>query len=95
MLFQTYKLLSTDVAKIEPFLKNTACMAKEYREMYAYCEIYMEVNPEDKEFNEFLKKMQKAIQKLGMANWERTELSDLGLKRGEKGKGGSLKGLRS
>jgi len=83
LIFETQKLLATRLSRIEPFLKATACMNRQYRELYAYCEIYKTLFPEDREFNDFLDKIVKpALQKLGHAAWLRDIITDMGLKIG-------------
>lgn len=79
-LFQATRFLSQDVGVKIPFLKKTACMGKEGRELIAFCEMYVILFPEDKDFVKFLKK--KAIPSLallGHADWKRDVLTDLGL----------------
>lgn len=86
ILYQTYKLLGQDIAKIVPFLSETSCMNPEVREFIALMKMYQKLFPEDKEFNEWLKKeVIPAFGYLGYAKWKRDVLTDLALKKGRKG----------
>lgn len=76
------------VGRIVPFLKDTACVHVEEREIIAWCEIYPLLNPEDKEFNEFLKNVAvPALTKLGMSKWYRDTITDLALALSQKERG--------
>lgn len=75
------------VGKIIPFLKDNACVHVEERELIAWCEIYTVLNPEDKEFNDFLLNMAiPSLRKLGMSRWYRDILTDLALALSQKEK---------
>lgn len=93
--FREYKLIASQVGIEVKFLKDTSCMNPEAREYIACCEIYALLFPENKEFNKFLtKKMIPSLELLGHAHWNRDILTDMGLRIGKKGAGGSLKDLR-
>lgn len=80
LLLQTVKLLSQRLAIIEPFFNETSCLHPEEREVIGYCQAYIEMFGKDT-FTRFLKKRAiPALQKIGIARWPRTELTDLGLR---------------
>lgn len=65
---------------IEPFFNQTACLHPQEREIIGYCEAYISMFGEKDEFAKYLKKkVIPALQKIGIARWPRTELTDLGL----------------
>lgn len=60
------------------FMKETAMVHIEEREIIAWCYIYELINPEDKEFIDYLKKtVIPALTKLGRSRWYRDTLTDL------------------
>lgn len=66
------------VGRILTFMKDTACVHLDEREIIAWCKIYGMVNPDDKEFNGFLESVVvPALIKLGRARWYRDTLTDL------------------
>ncbi len=71
--------MAEKVGRILGFMKDTACVHVEQREEIAFCEIYKLINPEDKEFNDFLNVVAiPALVKLGQARWYRDTITDLG-----------------
>lgn len=72
--------MAEKVGKVLGELQETACVHIEEREIIAYCKIYMFLNPEDKEFNEFLKELAiPSFIELGRQRWYRDTITDLGL----------------
>lgn len=87
LLWQTYRFMSQDVAKIIPFLQKTACMNQTERELIGYCEFAKEVFKDDEDFCYFLDKVAIPFFELvGRAKWRRTEITDLGLAKGRRGR---------
>ena len=77
------------VGRIElfKFLQETACVHIEEREVIAWCHAYKIINPEDKEFNNFLDKiMIPVLIKVGRGRWYRDTITDLSLALSARGK---------
>jgi len=80
LLLQTVKLLSQRLAIIEPFFNQTSCLHPEEREIIGYSQAYIEMFGKN-DFSKFLEEQAiPALQKIGIARWPRTELTDLGLR---------------
>lgn len=85
LLLQIHQLLSQRLSKIEPFLRDTACLHPEEREITGYIEAYIRMFGKKNPFSEFLLNQAKpAIEAIGMSKWQRTELTDLGLRISDK-----------
>lgn len=68
------------VGKLIPFLKQTACIHLNERELIAWLKIYALLNPQEIEFNKWLEKTAiPAFQYLGWGNWYRDTITDLAL----------------
>lgn len=81
LLLQTIKLLSQRLSILEPFYGKTSCLHPEEREIVGFCEAYITMFGEETGFSKFLReKAIPALEKIGMARWPRTELTDLGLR---------------
>ena len=94
LIFETQRLLSATIGAQHPFYRQTACMDAEYREYLAYCEIIKLFYPNNKRLTELLdKKLIPALEKIGIARWTRTEITDLGFKVGQERTDISLKYL--
>ena len=62
-----------------PFMRETACVHVNEREILAYIEAYPFLCPNDKKFIEFLEETVKPIMmKIGRAKWYRDTITDLG-----------------
>jgi len=71
--------MSEKVGKLLKFMQETACVHVQEREMIAMCEVYGLINPDDKEFNEYLEKVIKpSLIKVGQSRWYRDTITDLG-----------------
>lgn len=71
--------MSEKAGRSMPFMKETACVHVEEREMIAWVESYVLLNPEDKKFVEWLMKVVKPVlMKVGRARWYRDTITDLG-----------------
>ncbi len=80
--------MSQKVGGIIPFLKDTACVHLEQREMIAYCDAFIILFPEQKGFNRFLeKKATPALLRIGLGRWYRDQITDLGLALSQGGTG--------
>jgi len=91
ILFAEIRLLSKQVSSREPFFQTIACLGRKEAEIIAYCKIYELMFPEDKEFNAFLEeKVIPAFKMLGMVNWSRGELTEMGLKLGQEREYGTM-----
>lgn len=87
ILFAELRLLSKQVSKQEPFFREISCLGKEEAEIIAFCHIYMDFFPEDKEMKAFLERFViPAFKKLGMVHWNRDILTEMGLKIGARKK---------
>ena len=71
------RLISQIASRNEPFLQVTACLNPEIREIIGYVQAFEELTGDTS-----LKQFIGPLQKIGMATWGRTELSDLGFKIG-------------
>jgi len=81
LIFETQKLLSNKIGVEYPFYKRTACLEAQFREYIAYCEIIKLFNPSNKRLIKFIDdKLIPTLEYLGMARWQRTEVTDLGFK---------------
>ena len=77
---EAVNLFSKFVAQEEDFLRLTACLNPEEREIIGYCKAY-KIFSGKTPFTEFLeKKVIPAFVIIGMSRWDRSELSDLGFK---------------
>jgi hypothetical protein len=86
MYFSTVKLLSQYLADIEPLYNKTACLGIEERQMIGLLEgikVFKEIK-EDQELIAQIDEIESFFEKLGIANWMRFELTDLGLRVGSK-----------
>lgn len=86
LYFSTVKLLSQHLAKLEPLYSKTACLGVNERRIIALLEamkVFKEVK-EDKETLADIKELQDFFGIYGIGNWIRFELTDLGLRVGEK-----------
>ena len=89
ILFYQLRLLSRKIAEKEPFFKIIATLGKEEGRYIVYCRAFKRIN-DDKEFNEFLDKyVIPFFKEMGMVNWERDVITEMGLKLGEEGEEGS------
>jgi len=71
--------MSEKAGRTMPFMKETACVHVEEREMLAWIQAYPLISPEDKDFIEFLEKVVKPVLlKVGRARWYRDTITDLG-----------------
>lgn len=62
------------------FMRDTACVHIDEREVIAWCQVYKLINPEDKDFNDFLEKVAiPSLTKVGRSRWFRDQLTDLAL----------------
>lgn len=94
LIFQTQNLLSARIGVQHPFYRETACMDAEIREFLAYCEIVKIFFPNNKRLIQLIEnKLKPSLEKLGIARWARTEITDLGLKIGYSQESVSLKYL--
>jgi hypothetical protein len=78
----TVKLLSQDLAKLEPIYQQTACLGAEEREIIcvltAYADLIRTRKPDKaKRIKEVIIPF---IEKIGVGKWQRFELTDLGLR---------------
>lgn len=81
LLLQTLKLLSQRIAKLEPFLNETACLNPQEREIIGYCKAYISIYGEEDPLSvAFKERFIPALRYIGFAKWRRTELTDLGFK---------------
>jgi len=70
-----------------PFMKETACVHVEEREMIAWVESYGLICPTDKKFKAWLEKVAKPVlMKVGRSRWYRDTITDLGFALASKGK---------
>jgi len=61
------------------FMRETACVHVQEREMLAFIEAYPLICPKDKTFIKFLKEVIKPVlMKIGRARWYRDTITDLG-----------------
>jgi hypothetical protein len=68
------------VGKLIEFLRTTACVHVEERELIGWVEVYKKLFPEDKEFNEWLDKVViPSFVTLGQGKWYRDTITDLAL----------------
>ena len=70
------------VGRLKEFedLQETACVHIEERELIAYIGVFELLNPDAKEFNEFLQtKAKPALIKIGRQKWYRDTITDLSL----------------
>lgn len=90
LLFQAISLLSQHLADLEPIMHRTSCLDQETREMIGFIEATkLRLDPNDPKQNERIKRldrMEKMFEIIGMAKWPRTELTDLGLRIGQRHK---------
>ncbi|MEM5867575.1 MAG: hypothetical protein QXG39_06615 [Candidatus Aenigmatarchaeota archaeon] len=94
LIFETQRLLSAKIGAQYPFYKETACLDSEIREYLAYCEIIKIFFPNNKRLIEFIDtKLKPSLEKIGIARWARTEITDLGFKVGYEQQNISLKYL--
>lgn len=94
LIFETQRLLSAKIGSQYPFYKETACLDMEVREYLAYCEIIKIFFPNNKRLTDFIdNKLKPSLEKLGIARWGRTEITDLGFKIGYEQQNISLKYL--
>jgi len=71
--------MSEKAGRTMPFMKETACVHVEERELIAWIEAYPMISPEDKDFNEWLQKVAKPVlMRVGRARWYRDTITDLG-----------------
>jgi len=71
--------MSEKAGRTMPFMKETACVHVEEREMLAWIQAYPLISPEDNDFIEFLEKVVKPVlMKVGRARWYRDTITDLG-----------------
>jgi len=71
--------MSEKAGRTMPFMKETACMHVEEREMLAWVESYGLICPEDEKFKEWLEKVAKPVlMKVGRSRWYRDTITDLG-----------------
>lgn len=83
LIFETQRLLSAKIGAKYPFYSKTACIDGEIAEFIAYCEIIKIFFPNKKHLIKFVDdKLVPALEKLGIARWSRSEITDLGLKVG-------------
>jgi len=62
-----------------PFMRETACVHVQEREILAFIEAYPLLCPKDKKFIEFLEETVKPVMlKIGRARWYRDTITDLG-----------------
>lgn len=74
--------MSERIGKLEEFkrLAELACVHVDEREVIAWCYAYQIINPKDKGFIKFLKKIAiPVLKEIGRGRWFRSELSELGL----------------
>lgn len=91
ILFAEIKLLSKQVSSREPFFQQIACLGKEEARKIVYCEFYKKLFPEDNEFIKFLDDIVIPYFKmLGMVEWNRDILTEMGLKLGQKQEYGTM-----
>jgi hypothetical protein len=86
MYFSTVKLLSQYLADIEPLYNETACLGSDERMIIGLLEgiqVFDEIK-NDPELVQQIKQIKLFFTKLGIANWIRFELTDLGLRVGSK-----------
>lgn len=86
LYFSTVKLLSQYLADIEPLYNETACLGIEERQIIGILEgikVFDEIAKDD-ELVKQIDQIKRFFQKLGIANWMRFELTDLGLRVGTK-----------
>ena len=94
LIFETQRLLSAKIGAQYPFYKETACLDAEIREFLAYCEIVKIFFPDNKRLIDFIdRKVKPSLEKIGIARWGRTEITDLGFKVGYEQQNISLKYL--
>ena len=85
ILFYELRLLSRKVAEKDPFFKQIACLGKEEGRYIVYCRAFKRMN-DDEEFNKFLDKIViPFLRELGMVNWQRDVITEMGLRLGEEG----------
>lgn len=85
LLFQAISLLSQHLSNIKPegeVYQHTSCLGAEEREIMAVLYWIKTVMPELKEQLE--KEVMPLIENLGIAHWQRSELTDLGLRVGSR-----------
>lgn len=83
LIFETQRLLSAKIGSRFPFYKQTACLNEEIALYIAYCEIIKIFFPNKKRLIKFIdEKLVPALEKIGIATWSRSEITDLGLKVG-------------
>jgi predicted RNA-binding protein len=93
LIFETQRLLSAKIGAEYPFYKKTACLDDEIRELIAYCEI-VKIFINNERLRKLIdEKLVPALEKIGIARWKRTEITDLGLKIGYESSTVSLKYL--
>lgn len=83
-LFQAISLLSQHLSNLKPdgaLYQKTSCLGMEEREAIALLTYMKERHPERAERYE---KMISLFEKLGVAHWQRSELTDLGLRVGKR-----------
>jgi len=94
LIFETQRLLSAKIGAQHPFYKQTACLDDDIREIIAYCEIVKIFLPNNERLRKLIdEKIVPALEKIGIARWKRTEITDLGLKIGYEASTISLKYL--
>jgi hypothetical protein len=94
LIFETQRLLSAKIGAKYPFYRETACMDAQFREYLAYCEIIKLFFPDNKRLIDLIdKKLIPALEYIGVARWDRTEITDLGFKVGQERTDISLKYL--
>jgi hypothetical protein len=92
LLFQALSLLSQYLTQIKeakgPLYQKTACLNAEEREMIGLCWATADlIEKEDPELAKYLKEeIVPFIETIGISRWPRTELTDLGLRVGQRHK---------
>ena len=90
LLFQALSLLSQYLTQIKeakgPLYQKTACLNAEEREAIGLLEGSKVFVKEDKETIELFDEMEDFLECVGIARWPRTELTDLGLRVGQRHK---------
>ena len=82
--------MGTEIGVIKEFefMKKTAMVYVDERELIAWCEAYPLINPEDEDFNELLNDVVVPVLiKVGRGRWYRDTLTDLAFALSSKGKG--------
>lgn len=79
--------MSEKAGRYLPFMKETACVHVEEREMIAWIKAYPLICPIDKNFNKFLMEVvNPVLMKVGRARWYRDTITDLGFALASRGK---------